>query len=293
MFRPASGAASNTNQNAIYMDASSTSWRTRPGRTRSNSAARCCKPEASGRARTRRPRRPAGARRRRRACSAASAQFFGYGSYVAAVAEVSVSARAAEDPPHRRRDQSRPCGQPGADRRHRSQGSFVYGLCAVLFGEITIDKGGAVESNFDTYKVMRLDEMPKVETVIVPSGGFWGGVGEPTIAVAGPGGAQRDLCRDRQAHPHVAADEPRSAAAPEGAGMRSAPRRLGGARGSDGARRVPLPLRPSAAGARASCSGCHAASGAVGRRCCGWPATPAEIVAAMRGVPRRARGRRR
>jgi isoquinoline 1-oxidoreductase subunit beta len=43
-----------------------------------------------------------------------------------------------------------------------------------------------VQANFDTYQVMRLADMPKVETVIVPSGGFWGGVGEPTIAVASP-----------------------------------------------------------------------------------------------------------
>jgi isoquinoline 1-oxidoreductase beta subunit len=33
---------------------------------------------------------------------------------------------------------------------------------------------------------MRIAEMPKVESVIVPSGGFWGGVGEPTICVAAP-----------------------------------------------------------------------------------------------------------
>ena len=56
----------------------------------------------------------------------------------------------------------------------------------MLFGEITIDKGRAVETNFDSYPVMRIDQMPKVETIIAPSGGFWGGVGEPTIAVAGP-----------------------------------------------------------------------------------------------------------
>ena len=66
------------------------------------------------------------------------------------------------------------------------EGSFVYGLSAALYGEITIEKGRVVEGNFDTYQVMRLADMPKVETVIVPSGGFWGGVGEPTIAVAAP-----------------------------------------------------------------------------------------------------------
>ena len=68
----------------------------------------------------------------------------------------------------------------------QTQGSFVYGLSAVLFGEITIDKGRAVQTNFDTYPVMRIADMPKVETIVAPSGGFWGGVGEPTIAVAGP-----------------------------------------------------------------------------------------------------------
>jgi isoquinoline 1-oxidoreductase beta subunit len=49
-----------------------------------------------------------------------------------------------------------------------------------------VKDGRIVEGNFDTYEVMRMDEMPKVETVLVPSGGFWGGVGEPTIAVAAP-----------------------------------------------------------------------------------------------------------
>ena len=66
------------------------------------------------------------------------------------------------------------------------EGSFVYGLSALLTSEITIDKGRVEQTNFDTYEVMKLAAMPKVETVIVPSGGFWGGVGEPTIAVAPP-----------------------------------------------------------------------------------------------------------
>jgi isoquinoline 1-oxidoreductase beta subunit len=43
-----------------------------------------------------------------------------------------------------------------------------------------------VDLNFDSYPIMRLEEMPKVETVIVPSGDFWGGVGEPTICVVAP-----------------------------------------------------------------------------------------------------------
>ena len=65
-------------------------------------------------------------------------------------------------------------------------GSFVYGLSAALYGEITVKDGAVEQTNFDSYNVMRMDEMPKVDCTLVPSGGFWGGVGEPTIAVAAP-----------------------------------------------------------------------------------------------------------
>jgi isoquinoline 1-oxidoreductase beta subunit len=66
------------------------------------------------------------------------------------------------------------------------EGSFVYGLTAALHGECTVAKGRIEQENFDTYPMMRIDEMPKVESVLIPSGGFWGDVGEPTIAVAAP-----------------------------------------------------------------------------------------------------------
>ncbi len=66
------------------------------------------------------------------------------------------------------------------------EGSFVYGLSAALYGAITIKDGAVEQKNFDTYPVLRLADMPKVETIVMPSGGFWGGVGEPTIAVAAP-----------------------------------------------------------------------------------------------------------
>ena len=55
-----------------------------------------------------------------------------------------------------------------------------------LYGEITVKDGAVEQTNFDTYNVMRIDEMPKVETILMPTGDFWGGVGEPTIAVAAP-----------------------------------------------------------------------------------------------------------
>ena len=66
------------------------------------------------------------------------------------------------------------------------EGSVAYGLSAAFFGEISIDKGRVVETNFHNYPVLRLAEMPKVETVLVPSFDFWGGVGEPTICVVTP-----------------------------------------------------------------------------------------------------------
>ena len=65
-------------------------------------------------------------------------------------------------------------------------GSFAYGLGAALYGENTIKDGRVVESNFDSYEVARMEDMPQVDTYIAASGGFWGGVGEPTIAVCTP-----------------------------------------------------------------------------------------------------------
>jgi isoquinoline 1-oxidoreductase beta subunit len=65
-------------------------------------------------------------------------------------------------------------------------GSFVFGLSALLYGEITIKNGAVEQTNFDSYNSLRIREMPPVEVVIVPSGGFWGGVGEPTVSVAAP-----------------------------------------------------------------------------------------------------------
>ena len=56
----------------------------------------------------------------------------------------------------------------------------------LLYGECTVKGGRMEQENFDTYQVMRMARCPMVETIIMPSGGFWGGVGEPTIAVAAP-----------------------------------------------------------------------------------------------------------
>jgi isoquinoline 1-oxidoreductase subunit beta len=66
------------------------------------------------------------------------------------------------------------------------EGSFAYGLSAAFYQEITVKDGKVEQENFDTYQPIRIDEMPDVESLIMPSGGFWGGVGEPTIAVGAP-----------------------------------------------------------------------------------------------------------
>ncbi len=114
------------------------------------------------------------------------AQFMGYGSYSAAVAEVSVNAR-GEVKVHRM-VLALDCGHAVNPSQIAAQveGSVAYGLSAVFHGEITIDKGRAQELNFHNYPILKLAEMPKVETVIVPSFDFWGGVGEPTICVVAP-----------------------------------------------------------------------------------------------------------
>jgi isoquinoline 1-oxidoreductase beta subunit len=68
----------------------------------------------------------------------------------------------------------------------QTEGGIVYALAAALYGEITIKNGKAEQSNFHDYKMLRMDEMPKVETVLVPSGEFWGGVGEMPVPPLAP-----------------------------------------------------------------------------------------------------------
>lgn len=103
-----------------------------------------------------------------------------FGTIVGEVAEVAVSAKgelrvervvAAVD-----------CGHVVNPRTVEMQieSAVVYGLSAALFGEITIEKGAVVQGNFDDYQVVRLAEMPSIETHLALSGGSkWGGIGEP------------------------------------------------------------------------------------------------------------------
>ena len=66
------------------------------------------------------------------------------------------------------------------------EGSFVFGLSALLYGECTLKNGAVEQDNFHNYPSMLISEMPQVDVIVMPSGGFWGGIGEPTIAVAAP-----------------------------------------------------------------------------------------------------------
>lgn len=114
------------------------------------------------------------------------AQFMGYGSYSAATAEVSVSPQGKLKV--HRMVLALNCGHAVNPNQIEAQiqGSVAFGLTATLYGEMPVEKGRMVNLNFDTYEIMHLVEMPKVETVIVPTYDFWGGVGEPTISVVAP-----------------------------------------------------------------------------------------------------------
>ena len=109
----------------------------------------------------------------------------GFGSHCAAVAEVSVERGKVKV---QRLVIAVDCGIAVNPDQIAAQveGSVVYGLGATFFQENTVKDGRIVEENFDGFETLMLADMPKVETVLVPSGGFWGGVGEPTIAVASP-----------------------------------------------------------------------------------------------------------
>ncbi len=114
------------------------------------------------------------------------AQMMSFNSYVAACAEVSVTGGnnvkvhrivAATDPGY---------AVNPAQIERQIAGSFVYGLSALFMEECTVKAGRIEQTNFHSYDSMRIAQMPKVESIIMPSGGFWGGVGEPTICVAAP-----------------------------------------------------------------------------------------------------------
>jgi isoquinoline 1-oxidoreductase beta subunit len=115
------------------------------------------------------------------------AQMKAFDSFVAAACEISVKDGnkvkvhrivAATDPGY---------AVNPAQIERQIAGSFVYGLSALFFQECTVKDGRIEQTNFHQYNSMRIAQMPKVESIIMPTGGtVLGGIGEPTICVAAP-----------------------------------------------------------------------------------------------------------
>ena len=115
------------------------------------------------------------------------AQMKAFNSYVAAAAEISVAG--GNKVKIHRIVGATDCGYAVNPAQFDRQvaGSFVYGLSALFMEECTVKDGRIEQENFNTYDSMRIAQMPRVESIIMPTGGaIWGGIGEPTICVAAP-----------------------------------------------------------------------------------------------------------
>jgi isoquinoline 1-oxidoreductase beta subunit len=66
------------------------------------------------------------------------------------------------------------------------EGGIIFGITAALWGEITLDKGRVQQSNFNDYRVMRINEAPQIEVYLVDSRDDPGGIGEPGTSGAAP-----------------------------------------------------------------------------------------------------------
>ena len=135
----------------------------------------------------------------------------GFGSYAAMVAEVSVSA-AGEPRVHRIvvAIDSGYVVNPDTCRA-QAESNVVFGLGSILYQENNVKDGRVVESNFHDFPLPRIAEMPKVETVLVPTRRLLGRPRRAGHPSADARRVQRDLRRHRQAHPLAAAQAPRPA----------------------------------------------------------------------------------
>ncbi|MDR3532621.1 MAG: molybdopterin-dependent oxidoreductase, partial [Rhodopila sp.] len=110
----------------------------------------------------------------------------GFGSFTAMVAEVSVNA-AGTARVHRIVVAIDSGYVVNPDTCHaQAESNVVFGLGSILYQENNVKDGRIVEANFDTFPLLQISEMPIVETVLVPTGGFWGGHGEPAILALAP-----------------------------------------------------------------------------------------------------------
>ncbi len=111
---------------------------------------------------------------------------FSYGSYAAHVIEASVAADGAVRA--HRVVCAIDCGIAVNPDQVKAQmeGGAVYALTAALYGKITVERGAVQQSNFHDYPMMRINEMPVVETFILDSGEAPGGLGEPGVPPVAP-----------------------------------------------------------------------------------------------------------
>ena len=109
-----------------------------------------------------------------------------YGSYTAGIVELSVDAN------HRITLKRVVIGvDPGYvvnvdAAKAQIEGGIIFALSAIMYGEITLANGRVKQSNFHDYRMLLLRDTPLIEAVLAPTGGFWGGMGEPPMACVAP-----------------------------------------------------------------------------------------------------------
>jgi isoquinoline 1-oxidoreductase beta subunit len=110
----------------------------------------------------------------------------GFGSFMGVVAEVTLPA--ADRLRLTRLTAVVDCGRAINPNiiRQQIEGGLVYGISAALYGKVTIQDGRIEQTNFHDYPVLRINEMPEIEVIIVDSTEDPGGVGEPGTAVLPP-----------------------------------------------------------------------------------------------------------
>ena len=109
-----------------------------------------------------------------------------FGSYVAAIVEAEVDDEG--EIAIRRVTAAVDCGtavNPDSVEA-QIQGGLVFGLTAALYNEITIAKGRVQQSNFNNYRMMRINETPAIDVHLLRNGESPGGIGEPGTSIAGP-----------------------------------------------------------------------------------------------------------
>ena len=133
---------------------------------------------------------------------------FAFGSYLSVVCEVEVLP--AGEIRLRRIVAAMDCGQAVNPNSVRAQleGGLVFGMTAALYGEITIDRGRVQQSNFNSYRMLRMDETPPIEVHLVDSTETPGGFGRDRLRRGVPGAGECRLCGNRPAIASPATQSP-------------------------------------------------------------------------------------